>query len=196
MRLVLASSSPRRKQLLAEAGLAFEVVVPDVEEVRRPDETPDAFALRAARDKAGRVAQSLADEEPCIVLGADTIVVDGDLSLGKPGHAEAARQMLEHLSGRTHQVLTGVCLQPVPDSPHTPAAGFVVCTSVTFRSLSAQEIDAYIATGEPFDKAGAYGIQGHGGALVDSISGSYSNVVGLPVEDVLLALRLRFGWPP
>ena len=188
--LILASSSPRRRDLLQDAGFSFRIEFPEVDEVRRDDETPDGFALRAATEKAEWVA-ARADTRGAIVLGADTVVADGNESLGKPHDADTARRMLAQLSGRTHRVVTGVCLVPVsPDG--ADAERFAVSTFVTFRTLTPETIEAYIATGEPHDKAGAYAIQGHGGALVSRIDGSYTNVVGLPIEEVVEALRERF----
>lgn len=179
--LVLASRSPRRLQLLAQLGISPLVLPADIDETPAATETPRDYVERIARAKATAV------EPPpgACVLGADTAVVLDDLILGKPGHnADAARQTLHCLSGRTHSVFTAVALR-------TPADTTVVCvqTRVTFRDLSAEECEHYLATDEPWDKAGAYAIQGLGGAFVLRIDGSYSNVVGLPLCETLALLR-------
>ncbi len=195
--LILASSSPRRRALLQDAGYQFRTEVPGIDEVRRKGESPDDFALRAAREKAEWIAARLeCGPGMAVVLAADTVVVDGDESLGKPRDDDDARRMLAQLSGRTHRVVTGVCLCLAPPGDPAEVTSFLVSTSVTFRTLTPDTIAAYIATGEPHDKAGAYGIQGHGGALVARIDGSYTNVVGLPVEEVVEALRERYSLLP
>jgi septum formation protein len=177
--LVLASASPRRADLLRAAGLKFTVRVADIDETRLAGETPAAYVLRLARAKAAAVARG--DE---LVLGSDTtVVIDGEI-LGKPADAADAERMLRLLSGRWHEVLTGVALRrglEVRDA--------VATTRVRFVRLSGAEIRWYIATGEPFDKAGAYAIQGCGSRFVEGIEGSYSNVVGLPVEAVYRMLK-------
>ncbi|HEV2201527.1 MAG TPA: Maf family protein [Bryobacteraceae bacterium] len=173
MQLVLASLSPRRKELLALAGFEFSVRSRPVEEARRSGEAPVAYARRLARDKAEAAWES--PEE--IVLGADTIVLVGDRVLEKPVDAGDARAMLRLLSGRKHAVITGICLRH--------AGGAIVDhaeTSVRFSEMSGPEIDAYIASGEPMDKAGAYAIQGFASKFVEEIDGCYFNVVGLPVS--------------
>jgi septum formation protein len=177
--IILASQSPRRRYLLERAGLKFKVVPSALDEaaIVRPDpaETVRALAVAKAGDIADRHPESW-------VIGADTVVVVGDRVLGKPASEAEAADMLRRLSGRTHQVLTGWCV--------IRRAGGVcyadtVSTDVVFKELSADEIRWYIRTGEPFDKAGAYAIQGIGTFLVRRISGSYTNVVGLPVCEVL-----------
>jgi septum formation protein len=178
---ILASGSPRRRELLAQAGLVFTVTKPDVPEVRRRGEKPADFARRLAREKAAAVR---ARHPGATVLAADTIVVLGDRVLGKPRDAADARRMLRALSGRPHQVITAFTLA----GPHRSVTR-AVRTRVVFRALTRAEIDAYVATGDPMDKAGAYAIQGGAAGMVASVRGSYTNVVGLPVAEVLAALR-------
>ena len=182
VRLVLASASPRRRELLAQLDVPFEVVASDVPETPRPGEPPAAFARRAARDKATAVARRCPD---ALVLAADTVVVVDAAILGKPRDRADARRMLEALSGRTHEVLTAVALR---------AAGghvedVVVRSAVQFRALAAHEIDAYVDSDEPYDKAGAYAIQGRAHHFIVQVQGSYTNVVGLPVDEVRELLR-------
>lgn len=181
-RIILASASPRRRQLLAEMGLAFDVVEPGIDERPWPNEAPSSYALRNASDKARASLRRAGEgarkaEDGCVVLAADTIVVCDEHILEKPADARDARRMLRLLSGRGHEVITGLCvLAPGRESARA------VTTRVFFRPLSDEEIDAYIASGEPMDKAGAYAIQGGAAAFVEKIDGSYSNVVGLPTE--------------
>lgn len=180
-RLVLASASPRRRELLSQLGLHFEVAAADIDETPRAAELPDAYVLRLAREKAQAVARRHPGRP---VLAADTtVVLDGDI-LGKPDDAAHALQMLTRLSGRAHEVLTGVALA----GPGTPAA-VVVRTRVSFRAASAQELAWYVATGEPLDKAGSYAVQGKGGFLVEALQGSPTNVIGLPLGETLALLR-------
>lgn len=187
--LILASASPRRRDLLREAGIEFEIVVPEaVEPSRATGEDARAFAQRAALAKATEVARRRAGR---LVLGADTIVVlDGEV-LGKPRDEAEARAMLARLSGRTHHVYSGVALARAHPDGGVAADSAVAETRVTFRRLDAGDIAAYVGTGEPLDKAGAYGIQGLGGRLVAGYEGSYTNVVGLPMETVRRMLRGR-----
>ncbi|ELY2853472.1 nucleoside triphosphate pyrophosphatase [Cronobacter dublinensis] len=174
--LYLASGSPRRQELLGMLGVSFERLVPGVEEQRAEKEAPQDYVTRLARDKA-RAGVALAGRD-LPVLGADTIVVlDGDV-LEKPRDAAHAAEMLRRLSGQTHQVMTAVALA---DSLRVRER--LVITRVTFRALTAQDIAAYVESGEPMDKAGAYGIQGLGGCFVRSIEGSYHAVVGLPLVE-------------
>jgi len=176
MRLILASRSPRRRELLRGAGFDFDVRPSTVEETASPGETPEEFARRAAREKALEVAASAPPES--LVLGADTVVVaDGEI-LGKPANAPDAARMLRLLSGVTHRVITGVCIVRAPDRVEALAHE---TTFVTFRSLDNDELQDYLAGGEPFDKAGAYGIQGLASKFVTRVEGCYFNVVGLPV---------------
>ncbi|EOL8969239.1 Maf family protein [Cronobacter dublinensis] len=174
--LYLASGSPRRQELLGMLGVSFERLVPGVEEQRAEKEAPQDYVTRLARDKARAGVALAARDLP--VLGADTIVVlDGDV-LEKPRDAAHAAEMLRRLSGQTHQVMTAVALA---DSLRVRER--LVITRVTFRTLTAQDIAAYVESGEPMDKAGAYGIQGLGGCFVRSIEGSYHAVVGLPLVE-------------
>ena len=175
--LVLASASPRRADLLREAGILFRVAPAHIDEAVRVGESPEAYVERLAREKAEAVHTA---SPGAFVLGADTTVVVDDTILGKPvDRAEAAR-MLELLAGRSHRVLTGVALLGPAD--FTRAA--VVSTNVTFSRLSDADIAWYVGTGEPLDKAGAYAIQGGASRFVERIDGSFSNVVGLPMEVV------------
>ena len=176
---ILASGSPRRKRLLEGAGLAFDVVQApaDVEEEVAPGLRAEEEAMRRAQAKAGCVAEM---NPGAFVLGADTVVVlDGEI-LGKPTGADDAARMLGLLSGRTHEVITAFTLLG-PESREEEA----VATKVSFRLLDEEAIARYAESGEPMDKAGAYAIQGMGGSLVDRVEGSYTNVVGLPVPEVL-----------
>jgi septum formation protein len=190
MQIVLASASPRRQELLKNAGINFVVKPANIPEVRHPGEAPQIFAERMAREKARAVFVGEKDE---YVLGADTIVIGGatgvspvnsDLVLGKPEGEQDAARMLRLLSGRKHHVITGVCLV---------AANFEdvrsETTAVHFAAMSDAEIRDYIATGEPMDKAGAYAIQGAASRWISKIEGDYSNVVGLPVALVLRMLQ-------
>ena len=179
--LVLASRSPRRRDLLATAGISFTVRARDVEEVLAPGEAPDAYARRLARAKADAAWEDR-DE---IVLGADTIVVLERNVLEKPRDDADARAMLERLSGREHTVITGICLRHPRGSEVDSVA-----TRVRFAPLTGAEIDAYVASGEPLDKAGAYAIQGLASKFVERIEGCYFNVIGLPLSQVYRYLKL------
>lgn len=181
MRVILASASPRRAELLSAAGIPFDIHPADVDERPRPGETPAAYVSRVARDKALTVGCRFSGSA---VLAADTAVVLDGYLLGKPVDDEEARTMLERLSGRTHDVLTGVAValgERLVDA--------VEPTSVRFLPLSPEEIEWYVASGEPRGKAGAYAIQGLASRFVDRIEGSYSNVVGLPIATVWRLLR-------
>ena len=178
-KLILASGSPRRKTLLQDLGLEFEVIAAQVEEKPRAGEKPEDFVLRAGSDKAGAVS---GDNPASWVLGADTVVVHGGRILGKPGDAEEALSVLLVLSGQKHLVHTGFCLANVKKQV---SVSRLVTTEVYFSSFSEEIAAAYVASREPLDKAGAYGIQGVGGVLVEKINGSYSNVVGLPLVEVI-----------
>ncbi|MEX2261784.1 MAG: Maf family protein [Bryobacteraceae bacterium] len=186
--LILASRSPRRAEILTQAGIPFEQrTAGEADEAPRPGERPSNYVQRLAADKA-RLVEPGPNE---IVLGADTTVAIEDQILGKPANAEDARRMLRLLSGRTHEVLTGVALrsreQMVTD---------VASTKVWFLELTEEEIDAYVAGGEPLDKAGAYGIQGLAAKFIPRIEGCYFNVVGLPVAVVYRRLREMKRSPP
>lgn len=182
MRLVLASGSPRRRELLALLGLPFDVIPVDLDESARPGESPRDLVRRLAIDKAGSVAASgVAD---VVVLAADTTVELAGEILGKPVDADDARRMLRSLSARTHEVHTAVAVRCGARTEHD-----IVTTFVTMSPMTEASIDWYVATGEPLDKAGAYAIQGAGGAFVTAIEGSASNVVGLPLTTVVELLR-------
>ena len=184
MQLLLASSSTRRRELMKNAGFEFEVCPSKVQEVRRPGEIPEDYVRRAAREKALAVAGSRGTGT--LVLGADTVVdCDGQI-LGKPVSPDDAARMLRLLSGRAHRVITGVCLV---QAPALVEALDYETTFVTFRQLDEEEIRAYVRSREPFDKAGAYGIQGLASRFVTRISGCYFNVVGLPVPLVYEVLK-------
>ena len=184
--LILASQSPRRKYLLEQAGLTFRVIPSRIDESDLPILKPADYVRQLATAKARDVSVSHPDSW---VLGADTIVAVEERLLGKPVSARDACEMLRRLSGKTHQVYTGFCLVHRRRSYSLTDS---VCTDVTFKTLSYREIDWYIHTGEPFDKAGAYAIQGLGTFVVRRINGSYTNVVGLPVCEVVEIL-LREG---
>jgi septum formation protein len=183
--IVLASASPRRSELLARAGVEHEIEAASVDESAVAGETPREMALRLARLKASTVAGRLGRGELRFVLGSDTIVVEGDTVFGKPMDAEDALRLLRRLSGRTHSVITGVA---VVDSRDLRVWQCAVESLVTFRAADEAELRRYVATGEPLDKAGAYGIQGEGRHLVANLSGSRTNVIGLPVEETLALL--------
>ena len=188
MHLVLASRSPRRSDLLTRAGYRFEVAPADIDERRLDGEAPAAMVRRLAREKAAAVAPR---HPGSIVLGADTVVVIDGVVLGKPNGDAAAAGMLLRLSGRAHEVLTGVAL-------HTAdrRRDGVQSTRVVFRALSRDDVAWYVATGEPSDKAGGYSIQGRASRFVTRLEGSYTNVVGLPIElvaDLLAELGVDRG---
>jgi septum formation protein len=188
MRLILASSSPRRAQILRDAGLVFSIISSAVDETPIPGETPAELVLRLANAKAELVAARSVG--PAIVVAADTVVVLEGQILGKPRSTDDARHMLEKLSGRTHSVVTGVSLIRLPD---VEQRAFVETTLVHFDRLSANEITRYLATDEPHDKAGAYAIQGRAGRYIPRIEGCYYNVVGLPLARLLSELH-ELGW--
>lgn len=192
MSFVLASASPRRRDILGELGVSFRVVPSDIDEAVRPGEPPSLYVARMARDKAREGARTTGG---AWVLGADTVVVCDDTIVTKPADDADARAMLATLGGRAHRVLTAVALV----SPASEVFGEVqVVTEVWFRPLDAATIDRYVATGEGRDKAGAYAIQGIGGGLVSRIDGSYHNVVGLPAAETLQLLvdaGVLEAWP-
>jgi septum formation protein len=184
--IILASVSPRRRELLSQIGVAFTVDPADVDETVRPGEGPEAYAARVALAKAKAAAGRRREG---IVIAADTIVVLGDEILGKPVDALDAERMLTLLSGKVHRVITAIA---VLDAASGRTAIRTAVTNVRFRSLTEREISSYVGTGEPLDKAGAYGIQEKGSLLVEGIEGCYFNVVGLPLT--LLAEMLKeFG---
>ena len=184
MKLILASASPRRRELLTQVGVSFVIEVRDVEEVLDDTLSPELQVQSLALQKAQAVA---AQHKDGLVLGADTVVVDAGSLLGKPQNTEEAAEMLRSLSGKWHQVMTAVALVDANDTKHEWTS--VEITNVKFRDLTEDDIAAYVATGESMDKAGAYGIQGYGALLVERIEGCYNNVVGLPLQLVAKGLR-------
>jgi septum formation protein len=188
LKLILASASPRRAEIMHNAGLAFTVISSAVDETPFPDEWPRDYVARVAAAKAELVAARAMG--PAIVIAADTTVVLDERILGKPRSDLDARHMLRALSGRTHTVLTGVTLIRLPDAEHRE---FVESTRVDFAEISDDEIARYLATEEPHDKAGAYAIQGRAGRYIPRIEGCYFNVVGLPIARVQQALT-ELGW--
>jgi len=198
--LVLASRSPRRAELLRLVGARFDVVPADVDERPLFDERAEAHVLRLAEAKARAAATVLAStpagtdvapgDAETLILGADTIVTLDRVILGKPSDRAEAARMLEALSGRVHEVWTGLFLL---DPAHARGVGEAVRSIVKFAQLAVDEIERYVATGEPLDKAGAYAVQGYGAVFVEAIEGSYSNVVGLPLGHLRHLLRLARG---
>ena len=196
-RFILASSSPRRKELLSSLGITYDIIKPDIREDQHPDESPHAYVQRLSREKAEAVARQVANAatilaaDTVVILAADTIGIaeNGEL-LGKPIDADDARQMLQRLQGRAHQVCTAFTLRQTGNDSQSFTE--MVCTLVYMRAYTDTEIEAYITTGDPFDKAGSYAIQHEGFHPVDCIEGSYTNVMGLPVEALQAAL-LRWG---
>jgi septum formation protein len=188
MKLILASASARRAEILRDAGLSFTVLSAAVDETPVSGESAQDMVQRLANAKAELVAARAVG--PAIIIAADTtVVLDGHI-LGKPRTSDEARKMLEILSGRTHSVLTGVTLIRLPDAEHR---GFFETTHVQFAKLSNEVITQYLATGEPMDKAGAYGIQGRAGRYVPRIEGCYFNIVGLPLARLMQSLT-ELGW--
>jgi septum formation protein len=198
VRLILASASPRRAELLRSAGYEFDIHAVDIDERSKPGESPAEYVERLAKEKSSRALDELSQKGPAtagphvqsgldvasglsrtIALGADTAVVVGEAILGKPHDAEDAARMLRRLSGRSHQVMTGVCLRTTQRS-----VSHVEISSVTFALLTEDQIAWYVASGEGLDKAGAYAIQGLASRFIPRIDGSYSNVVGLPIAVV------------
>lgn len=184
IRLILASNSPRRRELLQNAGFEFDVRPSGIDEIRLPEEPAERFARRLAHDKALDVASR--SPFGSIVLGADTVVAANGEIMEKPIDEADAKRMLHALSGRTHRVITGVCLVRAPE---TVLACTHETTAVTFRALTEEEVEAYVASGEPFDKAGGYAIQGLASRFVPRVEGCYFNVVGLPIPRVYEILQ-------
>ncbi len=190
-KFILASASPRRKELLSGMGIDFEVIVSEADESSVTKELePELYVQELAMLKAAAVAREQKKNKHALIIGADTVVtLDGEI-LGKPKDEADAENMLKRLSGRTHEVYTGYCVIRVKD-------GFSVCaavkTEVKFKEINDDKIRSYIATGEPMDKAGAYGIQGLGGLLIEKINGDYANVVGLPVSALADTLECEFN---
>jgi septum formation protein len=180
-RLILASASPRRRELLTQAGFVFDVEAADVDETPCTNETPAAYVKRLAEEKARAIlAKHAAFHGKLVVLGADTTVVVDDEILAKPDDAAHAKQMLRKLSGRTHQVLTGIAA-----ATRARILSAVETTEVVFSEIPESELDRYCATREPLDKAGAYGIQGYAARWIPRIDGDYFNVMGLPIARVV-----------
>lgn len=188
--LHLASQSPRRRELLGRLGVEFGVLDLDVPEQRAPGEAPADYVRRVAREKAGAGLLRVSGSPGAMVLGADTEVILGDEVFGKPRDAEDAAGMLCRLSGRTHEVVSAVCLVSAARE-----AQVVSVSQVTFGELSDAQVEAYVATGEPMGKAGAYAIQGRGETFIRHLSGSYSGVMGLPLYETA-RLLLQFGIAP
>ena len=191
MALILASASPRRRDLLAACRIPHEIIPSMIDEYPLADESAVAYVRRLALAKAESVAQH---HPGAVVLGADTTVTIDDLILAKPESLDEARQMLQRLCGREHEILTGVAVVAGKTAGRLgdQSAQTMVATRVRLRHFTSATIEWYLATGEPMDKAGAYAVQGLGGALVEWIEGSYTNAVGLPLEETLTLLR-RFG---
>ena len=188
MKLILASASPRRAEILRSAGMPFTVLSSAVDETPVPGEAATEMVMRLASAKAELAAARAVG--PAIVIAADTTVVLEGAILGKPRTTDDARQMLEKLSGRTHSVITGVALIRLPDVERRE---FYETTQVQFSALNEDEIIRYLTSGEPFDKAGAYAIQGRAGRYIPKIQGCYYNVVGLPLARLCAALA-ELGW--
>jgi len=181
-KIILASASPRRRELLKHLGLTFEVIPSKIEEDVKYGEEPCEHVLRLARLKAQEIAR---DQDSAVIIGADTIVVLGGEILGKPKDEEEAFAMLSQLSGRVHKVFTGFCVLDASDGSEYSEA---VESKVRFKHLTPEEIRGYIKTGEPMDKAGAYAVQGRGSYMIKEIQGSYTNVVGLPLCELVEVL--------
>jgi septum formation protein len=192
-RLVLASASPRRSELLRSVGLGFDVLPADIDESTRPGETPSEYVARLSREKAAAIAERMAGE--AVIVAADTTVdVDGQI-LEKPIDDDDARRMLRLLSGRTHLVHTGVTARWFPEARELGAQTVVVETAVRFVELTDRAIDWYLSTGEHAGKAGAYGIQGAAGAFVERLDGSVTNVIGLPLAETIGLIRAVTAGP-
>jgi len=185
-RLILASGSPRRANLLRQIGLTFGVFRPEIDETVNAGESPRSYANRMSQSKMGRSRERIESAADQVILCADTIVVLDDEIIGKPTSGEDAVAVLQRMSGRTHQVLTSVTIS---ESSSDREQSFIVETLVTFRCLSLLECEVYWATGEPADKSGSYGIQGLGSIFVESIQGSPSNVAGLPLAETASQLK-------
>ena len=180
-RLILASASPRRRELLAQAGYAFDIEAAEIDETPHTNELPAAYVKRLAEEKAAAIlAKQSTSHSDVIVLGADTTVVCDNEILAKPDDAAHAKLMLRKLSGRTHEVLTGIAA-----ATHAGISSAVETTEVVFSEIPEAELDRYCATHEPLDKAGAYGIQGYAARWIPRIDGDYFNVMGLPIARVV-----------
>jgi septum formation protein len=191
MKVILASGSPRRKELLTWAGVPFEIRISEIDETPRRKESPLAMVKRLSLEKALVVATTqVRPDERVVIIAADTTVVSpvGKI-LGKPVNESEAMKMINAIQGKTHRVLTGFCLVQVSGGKVLKKVSKVVKTSVTMRKLNRQEQQDYVSRGESMDKAGAYAAQGFGMVLIEKISGSYTNVVGLPMKEVLEELK-------
>ncbi len=199
MKIYLASTSPRRQQLLREVGFEYETVIPDIDEVEAPGETPRKMVERFATEKALAAFDKIRNRKGRgVLISADTTVVSPDRKrvLNKPTSVAEANRILRTISGKTHVVLTGYVLCSFADGEIEKWHSAVVSTSVTMRKLNAAAIRQYVASGEPMDKAGAYGAQGIGMCLIEGIRGSYSNVVGLPMAELVSDLERLFRTVP
>jgi septum formation protein len=185
--LILASASPRRREILATVGASFQVIPSQIDEAVLPNEPADSYVMRLARDKARDIARRFSTG---FVIGADTVVVLNEQILGKPADQSDARTMLRQLAGNWHEVFTGVA---VIDAATSREALDICKTRVKFSSMSDEEIEWYLQSGEPFDKAGAYAIQGRGSLFIDEIEGNYLNVVGLPITLLCRLLKSLGG---
>lgn len=189
MKFILASASPRRAEILRNAGFEFEILPSDVNESFRPGESAADYVRRLAGEKARAAARKLAaraGRDSSVIVAADTVVVVENEVLGKPASQEDARAMLRRLSGRTHEVLTGLAVLSLPSQDVEIT---MESTRVTFALMTDREIEEYIASGEPFDKAGAYAIQARGGKFITRVEGCYFNVMGLPLARLYSILR-------
>jgi len=184
-RIILGSSSPRRQDLLSRVGLKFEIVKPETEEIRREGESAKDYVERNALEKGQWVCERVDKDD--VVISSDTVVVLGERILEKPKSHSDAAEMLNLLSNDTHTVISGVCIKQ-----GSKEVIFSCTTEVTLKKLSEREIEKYIATGEPMDKAGSYAAQGIGSYMVKNIKGSYANVVGLPIAEVVEILESDF----
>ncbi|MFZ4828525.1 MAG: Maf family protein [Phototrophicaceae bacterium] len=192
-RFILASGSPRRKQLLAELGIRFEVIKPDIDEGVRPDESPANYVQRLSAEKALAVAHLITGS--AFILAADTTVIHQDEILGKPQTPDEARQMLQRLRGDRHRVCTGMTVLVLHEGTPLQTITTMDCTEVVMRAYSEAEVQTWIDSGEAYDKAGGYAIQSMLFPCVERIDGSYNNVVGLPTE-TLQSVLARLGWQP
>jgi len=184
MDFILGSSSPRRKELLSNLGIRYRIVIPDIEEIPQKGESPSRFVKRAAQDKLRAILKKVRVRRETVILTADTIVVLGKRILGKPSNKSEAYNMLKSLEGRWHRVYTAFCIYY-----RREVVSRVVKTDVRFRRLTVSEIMNYINTKEPMDKAGAYAAQGKGATIIKEIRGSYTNVVGLPMAELIEELK-------
>ena len=194
-KIILASGSPRRKELMAMAGLPFEIMVPEVDETPKKHESPKKMVKRLSREKALEIWRNqLTEKDSAIIISADTTVVSPrNQNLGKPRNEKEAMQMVSELQGRTHSVFTGYTIVDFVKGEARKIISRVIETKVTIQALSKSEVREYVEKGESLDKAGAYAAQGYGMAIIEKISGSYTNVVGLPMTQVKEDLK-ALGW--